>query len=691
MNIRRCLVFHASYALFAVSLFAASDAFPPGGRVLDAQFHHLGRERFAGWPEVPAKPEGLRMAVSFDSPANTNAWTMAIRQRDVTERSLLKLNGREIAQLQQNLEPGVFFYALPPGALQSGENRLTIVNASPRDNLVVGPIQLFNQPVSELKPLYPVTLTVTDFSTGKSVPARITITDPEGNLVELFGASSDRTAVRLGTLYTLGTETRFRLPQGEYIFYATRGMEWSRAEKKVEIQASQAETRIPLTIRREVDTTGFIAADTHVHTLTFSGHGDASVEERLITLAGEGVELAIATDHNHNTDYQPDQKKMALNDYFTAVVGNEVSTPVGHINAFPLQAADPVPPNQLTEWGQLVDGIRAKGAKVVILNHPRGHKSFNPFNNTYPLNRGSGEFAKKTAFPFDAMELVNSGGTSPDPVYLLQDWFALLNHGERVTAVAGADSHTVNDPVGWYRNYVPSTTDNPAEIDVNDACHRFLAGETSVAMGIFTDIRVDGCKMGQTLPPQKRPLAVRLRVAAPAWVTPRRVLLFVNGQQVAERRLPENDHQPTDMWLDFSVAPPGHDAYLVGAIIGDGITHPCAGFGKKNKNGRNTSYTFATTNPVYFDADGNGKYESPREQARALLNNAGQTLEQQWQAIKAADEVIAVQMASLLRAQTPENSRAPLDKLIREAAAQHPLFAEYAAGVRLIPSPAQGK
>ncbi len=38
------------------------------------------------------------------------------------------------------------------------------------------------------------------------------------------------------------------------------------------------------------DTSGFIAADTHLHTLTFSGHDNAMVEDRLLTSASEGVE-----------------------------------------------------------------------------------------------------------------------------------------------------------------------------------------------------------------------------------------------------------------------------------------------------------------------------------------------------------------------------------------------------------------
>ena len=60
----------------------------------------------------------------------------------------------------------------------------------------------------------------------------------------------------------------------------------------------------------------------HTCTLQFSGHGDASAMERVVTLAGEEVDLAIATDHNHQTDYSPFQEQAGLTEWFTPVIGN---------------------------------------------------------------------------------------------------------------------------------------------------------------------------------------------------------------------------------------------------------------------------------------------------------------------------------------------------------------------------------
>ena len=68
--------------------------------------------------------------------------------------------------------------------------------------------------------------------------------------------------------------------------------------------ASGAAVTHRLTIRREVDTAGWAAMDTHVHTGTFARHGDATIDERMLTLAGEGIELPVSSEHNTRVDFE---------------------------------------------------------------------------------------------------------------------------------------------------------------------------------------------------------------------------------------------------------------------------------------------------------------------------------------------------------------------------------------------------
>jgi hypothetical protein len=514
-----------------------------------------------------------------------------------------------------------------------------------------------------------VTVSVSDAQTRAPVPARITITDAQDELFKFRRSNrAPDTAMRRGVVYTRGTPTALELPPGTYHLYATRGMEWSRAAEKIFVRPGRP-LAVKLTLRREVDTTGFIAADTHVHTLTFSGHGDASIEERMLTLAGEGVEMAVATDHNHNTDYRPYQRQMQVTDYFTPVTGNEVTTPVGHMNAFPLDPRADPPQHKLHNWVKLVDGIRAKGARVVILNHPRWPNLARSPLTTFGLNRRSGEFRGREPFPFDAMELANAQAPQPDPLYVVNDWFALLNRGYKITGAGASDSHTVFDPPGQARSYVPSRTDDPAQLDVDEACGHFVRGETSVSLGIFADVWVDGRhKMGHTNTLRGDTVSVRLRVAAPSWVRPRRALVFLNGQCVAERAVYTRAPQrPTDASLEFQLPRPAHDAYLVCVALGDGVAHPS--WMTKEK------FTMAVTNPVFLDADGDGRYSSPRDLAWAALQRAGSSPDQQWEAVAAADDVVAVQMLSLLRERWPADQQAGLENRIR--AAGRPALRDY--------------
>src|SRR5262249_29250022 len=138
--------------------------------------------------------------------------------------------------------------------------------------------------------------------------------------------------------------------------------------------------RETLTIRREVSVPGYASCDTHVHSLTHSGHGDATETERVIAIAGEGLELPIATEHNKQVDYHAAAVKAGVRSYFTPIVGDEVTKPVGHVNIFPVKPAGPVPDDKVKDWAGLFKEIDRTQAPVRILNHPRDvHLGFRPF------------------------------------------------------------------------------------------------------------------------------------------------------------------------------------------------------------------------------------------------------------------------------------------------------------------------
>lgn len=652
-------------ALFTLTQTSKSAPLPPG-RLLDPLTHHLGDNVVKNWPEASPEPAGFTLHIPFEAEGNSRPMLLGLTQRDVDNPWTLTLNGKSLGELKKGKERKEYYYPIPAGTLKTGQNRLTITSRS-KDDITVGTPKLYDISLREWLDLQRVEVSVSDVSTGAPLPARITVTDNRGNKVEFYEAERPDTAVRTGVLYTLGTVQTLEIPPGEYQIAATHGTEWSLDRKTLKVGPGLPQQSVHLTLRQEFKTPGFVAADTHLHTVTFSGHGDASVEERMVTLAGEGVELAIATDHNHQTDYRPYQKQLELSDRFTSVTGNEVTTKNGHFNSFPLPPGKDIPPYEVEDWVKLVTGIRAKGAQVVILNHPRWPDiARGPFGR-FGLNRASGQRASGSAFTFNAMELINSGTLQPDPLYLCRDWFALLNHGEKITAVGSSDSHTVGNIVGQGRTYVRSSSQQPGEIDIQEACDAFLRGDTTISLGIFADLKVnDRAVMGELLNISHSDIQLGLRVAASSWITPRRALVFLNGKEVASADVPIQPGKTTDTTLRFQLRKPDQDAWLVCVVLGDAVKDPAWA--------TEEPYTFAATNPVYLDADGDGQYLSPVATADKLL--ATSTQDPLALALRQV-EPIAIQMLGLLWERTPEESRSALVQSLQEKAKQLTYLQEF--------------
>ena len=649
-------------------IHASLLAVEPVGQVIDARYHHLGDSIVTTWKEANSQPEGIRLDLPFEAKAQTRETILSIKHRDIDGKWDLVLNGKTVAQLKRESALRKFYYSIPPNLLRDGTNLLSIISRSPTDDISVGDIQYFDQPLAKVLRLGRIHVTVRDAQNKELLPTRLTVLGSGKKLVDIFEATQASLAVRSGLVYTATGEAEFSVPAGSYTVVATRGMEWSRAEVVCEVGESK-KSEVVLQLRREVDTKGFIASDTHIHTFTFSGHGDSTVPERMVTIAAEGVELAISTDHNHHTDYQPEQQKLGLNNYFTPMTGNEVTTKNGHFNAFPLSPKEPIPNHKETNWVKLAADIRSHGAKVIIFNHPRWpNPKENPLTHVQ-FNQASGDRTGNVPIPVDGFEIANSTSLQKDPLLLFRDWFALLNHGEMIKAIGSSDSHTVGDPVGQGRTYVRSSTDDPTRIDSDEMIRNFQQGRTSISLGLFSEVIVDGQFGPGDIASGTKPMQVRFRVASPAWITPRRALVFMNGQLVAEKLVQSKFGQATDEWLSFKITKPRHDSHLVCIALGDGI---------KDESWKTyADYTLAATNPVWIDADGDGKFTTPRETARLLLRSSKQTLDSLKQIAQNEDGGLAVQAMSLARSEWPLTTLVGLEALIESLAVDRPAFALY--------------
>lgn len=619
---------------------------------IDAAMHHLGTPGEPEWQEFAGdRAEGTSWKADFPSHANEREVTLRMRQRDVKLEWPIKLNGRAIGRLVENEADLVHTLRVPPRTLKDGANVLEIGPAGGSDDINVGEITIEEHPLDTALRRATLDVRITDADSSRPIAARITVVDGRGALMPLAAEPSPRLAVRPGVAYTADGTARLFVQPGKYTLYATRGFEYGLATCAVEI--AEGETRaIALTIRREVPTPGLAACDTHIHTLTFSGHGDATLDERLVTLAGEGIELPVATDHNHFTDYREPARRLGMPSEFTAVIGNEVTTARGHFNAFPFQTTDRVPDSRVTHWPELMRQIRASEAdRVVIMNHPRDlHAGFRPFGSEH-FNAAVGAPRDGGIYPVDAVELINSGAMQSDPMQVVRDWFALWNHGQELTAVGASDSHDVSRYiVGQGRTYIACRDDKPGSIDVAEACRSLRQGRAIVSLGLLALLRVEGkFSAGELATGVGEQVRVEVTVLGPSWVRADRVELYANGVKVHEQRIDDSGKPGEKGRITWSVPRPRYDVTLVAIASGPGVTAPYWTIPKPYQPSSKTwtPRVLSITNPIRLDADANGTWNSPRYYAQFALEIFGAEPTALFRALSAYDEAVATQAAAM--------------------------------------------
>jgi hypothetical protein len=298
----------------------------------------------------------------------------------------------------------------------------------------------------------------------------------------------------------------------------------------------------------------------------------------------------------------------------------------------------------VTDWEKLVEGIRARGAQVVILNHPRWPEKGKDPLTRFGFDERTGANAAGQKFTFDCLELVNSDCPTQSTEQILRNWYALLNRGLRFPGVGASDSHHVGVIVGQGRTYVPSETDDPARIDVAAAIRAFKQGRVSVSHGLFATITLDGgATMGDVARVRGGAVDAFVDVRHPSWINPSRLDLVVDGAVAASvdlaSRLPGDT--PTANRRRVRVPVPAHDSWLVAVAWGEGVTLPCWTTELKE--------TVAITNPIWLDADGDRRCDSPRALAQALLEHGGGEVAALATAIADVDDAVAFQLLDLLR------------------------------------------
>ncbi len=635
------------FVAFGIATLLSADEL-----TLEAKRLHLGKPGEYEWDEFKDRPvDGERAEVRFQSKTNTTEQTLRIWHSNVKYNWPVKMNGRKLGILTTAETPMESLFALPVGALADGDNTLLIEAPPSLDDIEVGPVHIETSPVKVFLSAAHLDVEVTDADADALIPCRLTLTRPDGTLQPLLAGPAATVVARTGVVYTSGGRVSISVPTGDYHLHAGRGFEWGVEKRSLRLKAGET-SEVKIALKREVDTRGWVATDSHIHTLTHSGHGDATTAERLFTIAGEGIELAVATDHNHHTDYAPVAAATGLSAAFTSVIGNEVTTKHGHFNAFPVAADAPVVDAKMDDWAQLIPAIRAvPDVQVITLNHPRDlHGGFVPLGGLQ-FNPQTGRHREAPAMDIDAIEVITSAAMQSDIHLLYADWFALLNHGHRFAAIASSDSHDVNRFIlGQGRTYVATKDDDPVGLDLAEVWRSYHEGRLLLSLGLLTNMKVDDhFGVGDLATGLKDKFKVEITVSGPAWVQADHVELYANGLLIREQAVKDDHQSDIKARVTFELAKPAHDVHLVAIATGPGVK---AAFWEIPRPYQPSSKTFVprvigSTNPIWIDADGDQKFDSARQVAQKLVQRFGDNTSGLAEAMKRCDDAVIRQWESL--------------------------------------------
>jgi len=360
---------------------------------------------------------------------------------------------------------------------------------------------------------------------------------PDNRLFEIAdrstGVVTELHAIR-GTTVDLGdgTDPALELPaNGTYRIYASHGTEWSVASAPI---TGGANVDLTFTLKHVVPTPNYLATDWHVHQI---GSPDSPVlsEDRIRSAVAGGVEMFAVTDHDYVSDLQPLVEQMHLEQWLRVVPGIEV-TPFayGHFNSWPMNLDVASASHGAVDWargaalglsmtpGEIFDGMRAKGAQMVQVNHPRG-SGFTEFQAAFSRANVKYDYDARTIFGdfenastpndwlrlpgeslwsdhFNGLEVWN-GFTIADSNgdglrenksldRVMRDWLSMLSLGFFVTPAGNSDSHTiVADPMGMPRTYVRVADDSSAALTSPSSVDAVVATQTG-AGGVPRDVVV---------------------------------------------------------------------------------------------------------------------------------------------------------------------------------------------------------
>lgn len=378
---------------------------------------------------------------------------------------------------------------------------------------------------------------------GKALACKLTLRGIDGTPDPDFGDEGNETGANR---FVWSGNGRFNRPirPGHYTVLATAGPERDARRWTVQIDENEVE-ELQGSLPRVVPTPGWIAADLHLHQAP-SIDADIGLSTRVIAVAAEGLEFAVATDHYFVTDLGPTVRWLtrakALSRPLITMAGTEVSTTgnrFGHFNLYPAPLDSHIEYHYTTP-SRLFESMRnASPNGIVQVNHPRWTAI--GYFQTFHMDSETGDIPadKRNEYSdnFDAVEVYNGLdiGTEQGILKVFDDWRHLLGKGHHYTATGNSDSHKlffIDPGVPRTMIFVGGTDDEAdVRVDPEAAVAAVRAGHVMVTSGPFVEASIAGAGPGDTARIAGKFVDVDVRVRAAPWIDVSEVAVYVGAEK----------------------------------------------------------------------------------------------------------------------------------------------------------------
>lgn len=403
------------------------------------------------------------------------------------------------------------------------------------------------------------------------------------------------------------------LPAGTYLATASRGPEYTREARVIEVLETRLES-LDFIIDKVVDTLGLISLDPHMHTQ--NSDGAVLIPERVRSVLVEGIEVLVSTDHNYITDYRADLDRLGLSNLMAVIVGEEVTARGGsiHYNSYPVVPRPNEPNNGAIGVEDDTPRIlfnksrtRDPGALIQV-NHPRSRGL--GYFLTYELDPVKAAAAKAPFnLDFDAMEVMNGAGLVEANRQSIEDWFHLLNRGYAIRAVGSSDAHGIDggEP-GYSRTYVLYNGPKGKGLDVNALLRAVKEGRSFVSNGPIVSVKVGKATFGDLVKAVNGRVDLAVKVTGAPWLDVSEVRVIVNGER--KTVLPVKSPGLGTIKLDQKITLDlPRDAWIAVEVIGSKSLFPIVQQRSNSGKPENAVLPYALTNPILVDVDGNGRFD----------------------------------------------------------------------------------